>query len=281
MATEQARALDERHTRSYVRTITPQLATTLLETNQANRPINQTYLARFAAAMREGRWRLNGETIKISENHVLLDGQHRLYACIEADVPFQSWVIEGIPADVFDTIDIGRPKSAANFLSVRGCHQATKVAAAIRWTIFLESPSSGDRNKSSISTDEVVSFWLANPEINEAVLIADQAARALSIATGVCAALFFLFSKKSQIEALRFFQDLSSGADLHQGDAVFLLRSIITRRQGSQRARRELAVDLPSLMIRAWNNRRRGLSPRQLKAAMPDEKGRNQIPVIV
>lgn len=46
--------------------------------------------------MRNGNWKANGEAIKFSSTGRLLDGQHRLRACVKEQVPFTTLVIRGL-----------------------------------------------------------------------------------------------------------------------------------------------------------------------------------------
>lgn len=65
-----------------IQEITPQKARTMLEMNTRNfRDVRPFRVDQYAKMMAEGRWELNGETIKIADNY-LIDGQHRLLAAI-------------------------------------------------------------------------------------------------------------------------------------------------------------------------------------------------------
>ena len=69
-------------------TITPEMAVELLKHNHGNRKINRANVRRIADDMLTGAYKLNGETLKLYEDGSLADGQHRLNACILANVPF-------------------------------------------------------------------------------------------------------------------------------------------------------------------------------------------------
>lgn len=77
-------------------TITPGMAEEMLKRNIANRKVNQANVNRIAADMATGNYRINGETIKISSNGEILDGQHRLLACIKSGVPFKSYIVYNV-----------------------------------------------------------------------------------------------------------------------------------------------------------------------------------------
>src|SRR5690606_16390953 len=73
-------------------TITPALADVMLRYNDANRPLSAATVRKYARQMGEGRWRLTKQPIIFSKSHKLLDGQHRLHACVESGVTIQAWV---------------------------------------------------------------------------------------------------------------------------------------------------------------------------------------------
>ncbi|MDP2620568.1 MAG: hypothetical protein Q8P46_10395, partial [Hyphomicrobiales bacterium] len=71
--------------------ITPELAREWLEkTNRKNRPLSELKWTAYAVDMLEGRWQYNGDAIRFGSDGVLLDGQHRLMACVEAGIPFET-----------------------------------------------------------------------------------------------------------------------------------------------------------------------------------------------
>src|SRR4051812_39659069 len=89
--------------------IAPKLASEWLRTMVANRPLSQIKAVEYGLAMERGDWVLNGETIKFNDKGNLIDGQHRLQACVLAGKPFQTYVVRGIADDrAFATIDTGK-----------------------------------------------------------------------------------------------------------------------------------------------------------------------------
>jgi len=68
---------------SLTQTITPQQARHWLEhNNNHNRHLNPTTVKKYASDMREGNWQMNSMPIVFSDTGQLLDGQHRLAACV-------------------------------------------------------------------------------------------------------------------------------------------------------------------------------------------------------
>ena len=74
-------------------TVTPDMAFEMLEKNTRNRKVDEKRVRQYAKDMKSSRWALNGSTIVIAEDGTLLDGQHRLWAVIEANVPVQLLIV--------------------------------------------------------------------------------------------------------------------------------------------------------------------------------------------
>src|SRR5215471_7565954 len=85
--------------------LSPERAAELLEHNSYNRPLSQPHVERIARQIRDGKWKFNGDTIKISTNGDVLDGQHRLWAVLEAKKAIETVIVYGIERDAFATID--------------------------------------------------------------------------------------------------------------------------------------------------------------------------------
>src|SRR5438445_4363513 len=79
--------------------ITPDDARRMLEFNKHNRPLNDQHVRRIANQNKEGKWKFNGDTIKISEGNDILDGQHRLWAIFESGNPVETIVVRHINRD--------------------------------------------------------------------------------------------------------------------------------------------------------------------------------------
>lgn len=85
--------------------LTPDAARWLLEHNyDDNRRIRQQQVNRIARAIKAGRWGYNGNTIKcafVDCEIVLLDGQHRGWAVVEAGVAVDTEIVYGVPLAAF------------------------------------------------------------------------------------------------------------------------------------------------------------------------------------
>ena len=98
--------------------VTPSKATNWLEGNTHNRPIRQSHVEHLAAEMKASRWRLTHQGIAFSAGGVLLDGQHRLWAIVLADVTVPMRVFFNEPAEAVEYVDGGLSRNAADRMNV-------------------------------------------------------------------------------------------------------------------------------------------------------------------
>lgn len=118
-----------------IKVITPAYAQELLERTKAagilNRKASPRTVEIYANEMRSNRWKLNSESIKLDENGFILDGQHRLMACVQSGCSFQTVVNTDVPRDTFDTIDCGRVRTGTQVLQMSGVQYHTVITGII------------------------------------------------------------------------------------------------------------------------------------------------------
>ena len=111
--------------------ITPELAKEILDNhNEGNRPLKKSHVQMLTTTFKRNEWMLNGESIAFSETGRLLDGQHRLTACVHSGRSFKTIVIKGIEDEsAFGTIDIGKPRSVTDLMSLKGLPKSPLFSA--------------------------------------------------------------------------------------------------------------------------------------------------------
>lgn len=125
-----------------IETISPQQASCILETNKNNRSIKRNALEAYKRDMLAGNFQVNGQAIVIDENGDLLDGQHRLTACVQSDVPLTTLVVRGAPSEVRATIDSGVKRTHGDRLSMRGIKYASLVSAVTKLLFVMANDGS-------------------------------------------------------------------------------------------------------------------------------------------
>lgn len=142
--------------RSVVISFSPDAAGAILElTNRRNRRIQRYYLQRVLAEMDAGKHRFTGDTIKFDRNGTLIDGQHRLYACVKSGRTWKTHVVFGLEPDTIDVIDSGKRRTAADLLTISGVANGTVLSSGVRWALIFEG-SKGFRDE--VSPHEILTL---------------------------------------------------------------------------------------------------------------------------
>jgi len=148
-------------------TITPEMAKQFLERSQGNRGIRtKTKLIAYRKDMERGAWIYNGDAIRFSYEGVLLDGHHRLTACVESGCSFESDIVK-VPASSVGTMDRGAPRSTADILVMDFGYpkKAAGIVSSSVWQIVAHDhgakkwPTPGGAY-SHLSTYHVISEWM-------------------------------------------------------------------------------------------------------------------------
>lgn len=233
--------------------ITPEKAKHLLVMNTKNRKMSRKLRAIYAADMAAGRWAYNGDPIRVSETNVLLDGQHRLQACVDAGVPFESELIEGLPDSVRMTIDGGRKRSAADVMNmINGGSMSTlgQVAACRQVLNYLD----GSSVETGQSTARIVGFLEANPDLQEKHQLAKRAEKIVTGST--LGAVMFLGTRAVGMDktAMRFVEPLSHGEGLASGDPRLTLRNVFIANRIKTVAAKSISPRWAMCMVvQCWN----------------------------
>jgi hypothetical protein len=118
--------------------MTPELATIMLEHNEGNRPIRQAKLNQYISDIKEDRWDFNGETIIISKEGLVNNGQHRSLAVLDTQKAIPVLFVFGVERASRRTVDTGANRGAHDHLSVDGFVQPTTLAALTRFVLAYE-----------------------------------------------------------------------------------------------------------------------------------------------
>jgi hypothetical protein len=112
--------------------ITPTIAKNWLAKMGKNRTVRGRDVDRYAQDMLDGNWEINGCTIVLDFDGRVIDGQHRLLACIKAGVSFSSYVAKGLDPSVMHSIDVGPTRTQSDNLNLLGYKYPNALAAATR-----------------------------------------------------------------------------------------------------------------------------------------------------
>lgn len=96
------------------------LAKWLLKHNMINRALRDKTVKQYARDMEAGKWSFTTQTISLSKNGDLLDGQHRLKAFLEAKSPKGIYfiLVANLPREVQGFVDQGLKRSTKDALNM-------------------------------------------------------------------------------------------------------------------------------------------------------------------
>jgi hypothetical protein len=230
----------------------------MLAGNTHNRRIRRAYVARLAEAIRRGEWELNGEPIQVTAGNVLLNGQHRLMAIIQADTGVDAVVVRNLPVESQDTIDTGSRRRLSDVLGLRGEPDANNLAAALtllhRYRIGAKMDNSG---QTAPTPHQALELLDAEPELREAVRLGRKVNRETRMSATVASVMYHLFAEVDIGDADEFFRLLLVGADLPPDHPVHRLYTILQRAQEDPKYRPSVYT-MCAMTIKAFNAWRRG-----------------------
>ncbi len=245
--------------------LTASLARLLLEVNPDNRPVGRAKVEELAASMKNGAFDgMNGQTIQISEDGLLNDGQHRLHAKLMAQVDFKTRFMFGLPRDARMTIDQGKQRTAGDYLTMDGYKDGAAAAAVgvmlAQWQHEGTLRRTGGGTAWRLARSEVADFTRQNYELIATSLAAIKRRPGMAYFGGIGLLGFthVLLAEKHFQGATDFIDRLVGGFELSEDSPITVVRR---RLMTEKRLDREEKFEL---ILRAWNAWRRGDKPKQL-----------------
>jgi hypothetical protein len=236
--------------------VTPTLAEQWLGKNTSNRRVRHGVVSRYAHDMTQGAWRLTTETIKFDENGNLLDGQHRLLACIESDTSFVTMVATGVEKDAFIVMDSGAGRTVADMLRQLGYTDVHNLAAMIAHLIRYETYGTFHTGGSRAPSRSQILQYLSDHEEPVLRSLHTSSRRIPGLRPSMAAALHYLFDPVNDEDNAAFWERLHSGEGLEKGNPILALRRRLADNATS--TRKLPPNEEAALTIKAWNLWRQG-----------------------
>ena len=229
-------------------TITPQRAQEYLDTQSRNRKVRASHVATLAKAMQDGTFLFSGDPIRFSRNGALIDGQHRLLACIESGIPLVALVITGLTEDTQSVIDTGIKRTPGDIFGLLGYANANTLSATLRWLWrFDHGFYTSYPRRPQVS--ELEDTFRRHPGVEASLTPGQNCARLLLKSLG--AALYTLCAEQHPRETTQFFKKLQHGDGLFRGEPLYLLRTRLVRNSASKA--KLLDYEMAALTIKAFN----------------------------
>lgn len=190
-----------------------------------NRRLSQDTIAGYTRDILQNRWRTNGETVKISEDGIVVDGQHRLWAVIEAGVTVPMLTARGVPLEDYDTIDIGKKRTVGDVFDQVREKDSNVLAAALnllfRYDERLMRSASGRLKLSAPAARELLD---KQPKIRDSLRISSGARNSgIGLPSPMVFAHYAMVRWAGREKADAFFESLFTGANLAMTSPILAL----------------------------------------------------------
>lgn len=244
--------------------LTPALAEVLLDRNPANRKINFRAVETYTHEIRGNRWSFNGEPIIVANTGELNDGQHRCMAVIEAGKAIDVLLIVGVDRETRVTLDQGRARTAADYLSMSGNLNTMQLASAANYLWQYRNRglvySGGARGGAVATKGEIMDVVAANPGLERSLALVQVKGADAVGGRAILAFVHFVFSTVNREDADFFIHQLTTGAGLRAGDAILYVRNRIINGRGALKKGEKI-----ELLFKGWNAWRKRESVNHMK----------------
>lgn len=239
---------------SVIHQVTPHEAAKYLDKMVKNRPLSEAVAESYAASMRRGEWRVNGQGLVFDEDDIMIDGQHRCRAIQLYGKPIEILIVRGVKRSVFDTIDDGYKRTIGNVLAIQGFAYSNAVAAVVSWAYkwendILRSPLSGKRKLTAHQTIAMLRRWSDIP----AAVEASQATKSGKLLFGRSHFTFLRWAtaRARPATAREFWKIADTGEGITTGTPIAKLRDRMIE-EAKKRETLSPVIHL-GMAIRVWN----------------------------
>ena len=240
---------------SVIVTLTPALASLLLARNPDNRSISKTNLERIKSDLAAGRWSFNGESIVVSVDGRLNDGQHRCLAVVETGRSMRVSMVFGAPRESRLTVDQGTARTSGNYLSMSGLKDSNTVATVAKHILQYREYGRLGANPHELPTKaQILDVATHTAGLVEAVEYF-QRGRLPAERSLLAFCRWAMLQRGAQHDVDLYFDALIDGINLSAGSPIRYVRNRLLDRGWTGRLR---SSERAELIFRAWNAEREG-----------------------
>lgn len=255
--------------------LTPERAHVLLSKNSRgnndhNRTLSETSIEQFTKDIANGNYPLNGESIIVSGDGFLNDGQHRCHAVIRAGKPITTVFVFGPERETRTTVDQGKIKTGADYLSMEGIPDATNVAATAGLVWQYRNLGLVSRNQTlRANKSEIRKILHDEPKIFESVKAIPFEGAGRVGGRSLLSFCYHIFAEATSTGiADEFFAQLIGGTNLSPSSPILRTRNRLMERKPFIGA---LPISAKAeLLFRTWNAWRKGEEGRRSVALTGD-----------
>ncbi|SDH43038.1 hypothetical protein [Microbacterium sp. 77mftsu3.1] len=252
----------------------PERAERILDGNTRNRSLKHDRQKNYAGQMREGIWYVDGNTICIDRDGVLLDGQHRLRGIVESGTTQTVILVTGLEPQAMNSIDTGASRTLGDLLklSIPDMKHEAKLGALSR-VLYIRSlgedlPTSFATSASAIAQDhrvtnaKIIDFYARQRIIIDRLFKAGESVRRArptwrGFSSRTISVVRAEFEALDYDDADFFFERLKDGAGLEVNSPIMALIRYGDRLATSRDSSPSSQV-WAAMLVKAWNAYREG-----------------------
>lgn len=248
--------------------ITPEAAKELLQLNSKNRKLTPARVREHVETLSKGLFVLTNDAITIDTNGVLVNGQHRLTACVETGIPIPALLLTGASPEVREVLDTGARRSFAQALYMHGEADTGNLAASLslhyqyshdQLTTSMRTvggigsgPSTGVGARPRLSHATLLQWHGEHPEVASALMVCRNVKHALPMVKISSATVWYaLASQVEPYETEAFYTRVLKGEGLFSREPENALRNWLIRADRNMHRAIQLAG-----FVKAWNAKR-------------------------
>jgi hypothetical protein len=234
-----------------IETISPATAEEYLkELAPLQRRPKKNHLESMIRDMKDGRFVFTGEPIIFDEDGKLIQGQHRMMACVKSGVSFDTLVVRGVPSSAYKAIDIVAKRSATDALTHDGQENAA-VVAAIAGKVASFERGMKDTDLAVHSPIVILETTQRNAEALQHAARAAGRLKKLRQGARIPGYAYWRFSRIDHHATALFFDRLATGEQLERGNPILTLRNHMINQEAN-------STTLLRVFYMAWNAWRAG-----------------------
>jgi hypothetical protein len=239
--------------------ITPEQARNILATrNGKNRAVRPNTVAKIANDIKEGRWQCTHQGIAFDETNVLIDGQHRLHAIVQANRPCEMLVTYNVSRKTFSVLDCGVSRTASDNLAYANVPRAKLVAPAIKHILlYYRFPKRTWSNIPFPTHSEISNFYAQHSDVIDQIsaLVTETTRQFKKInPTGLAVACYFAVESGHSLTTISTFcHGLGNGAGLSSENPLLIYRQFVINLKRAAPIDRNLQQYSTACLIKVFN----------------------------
>jgi hypothetical protein len=247
--------------------VTPELATYLLTKNEGNRPFNKANLEYLKNQAISGQWKEISDSIKVTHENKVINGQHRLKVIEELKMPLSLRVETNVDPTIFTVIDTNKVRTGVDTLAIKNVENASVTATTVRFLKLIENNFSSN---TKVNNGNMSKFIDNNPSLSDSVKfgVSNYKKGNKVVSAALLSTIHYLLKDNYKIKGEEFLLKLALGNDIKANCPAGALRNrFITKKTEKHNSMRsELLLQF---MVVAWNKYISGDKVKSIK--LPNE----------